>query len=98
MQTLPTNTEDERIIREYKINALSDLIRSNKEQLNLIGKINLELKQMKHGSIALVNQITTISKMRIYDPKKDLDILSGISLSNDQMKLIDEKIKKLYIN
>lgn len=98
VQTLPTNTEDERIIREYKINALSDLIRSNKEQLNLIGKINLELKQMKHGSIALVNQITTISKMRIYDPKKDLDILSGISLSNDQMKLIDEKIKKLYIN
>ena len=59
------------LIREYKINALSDLIRSNKEQLNLIGKINLELKQMKHGSIALVNQITTISKMRIYDPKID---------------------------
>ncbi len=29
---------------------------------------------MKCGSIALVNQITTISKIRIYDPKTDHDI------------------------
>ena len=53
---------------------------------------------MKQGTIALVNQITTISKQRIYNPKKDFDILSGIKLSTEKIQLIDEKIKKLYIN
>ena len=53
---------------------------------------------MKRGTIALINQITTISKQRIYNPKKDLDILSGIKISDEKMKLIDEKIKKLFIN
>lgn len=64
----------------------------------LIEKIMKEAEQMKVGSIALINQITTISKQRIYNPKKDLDILSGIKLSDEKMKLIDEKIKKLYLN
>ena len=68
------------------------------ENLKVIEKIIAEAKRMKVGSIALVNQITTISKQRIYDPKKDLDILSGIRLSDEQMHLIDEKIKKLYVN
>lgn len=53
---------------------------------------------MKKGTIALANQITTISKQRIYNPKKDLDILSGIKLSAEKMSLIDKKIKELYIN
>ena len=53
---------------------------------------------MKKGSIALINQITTISKQRIYNSKKDMDILSGIKLSNEKMNLIDEKIKKLFLN
>ena len=56
------------------------------------------LNQMKTGTIALVNQLTTISKQRIYNPKKDFDILSGIQLSDDSMKKIDEKIKQLFIN
>lgn len=51
---------------------------------------------MKCGSIALVNQITTISKIRIYDPKTDHDILSGIRLSNEKLDLIDDEIQKNY--
>ena len=52
---------------------------------------------MKNASIALINQITTISKQRIYNQKSDIDVLSGIRLSNNSLDLIDEKIKKLFI-
>ena len=50
------------------------------------------------GSIALVNQITTISKMRIYDPKTDYDVLSNIKLSNEKLDLLDAEIIKRYTN
>ena len=79
----------------YKLNKA---LENNENNLQLILKINTELSQKKKGTIALINQITTISKQRIYNPKKELDILSGIRLSDEKMALIDEKIKKLYIN
>jgi hypothetical protein len=53
---------------------------------------------MRAGSIALVNQITTISKIRIYDPKTDADILSGIKMSNEKLDLIDREIMKSFTN
>ena len=53
---------------------------------------------MKHGSIALVSQITTVSKIRIYDPQTDHDILSGIKLSNEKLDLIDYEIRKSFTN
>ena len=56
-----------------------------------------EISQMKNGSIALINQITTISKQRIYNPKSDVDVLADIKLSNNSLNLIDAKIKKLFM-
>ena len=53
---------------------------------------------MNRGSIALVNQITTISKIRIYDPKTDHDILSTIKLSNEKLNLIDAEIQRKFTN
>ena len=94
LHTLPENTEEEKIIKYYKIQKIKDIINANDEKLELSRKIELELNQMKKGTIALINQITTISKQRIYNPKKDLDILSGVKISNEKMLLIDEKIKK----
>lgn len=60
-------------------------------------KISNEIDNMKEGSIALVGQITTISKMRIYDPKKSKDVLYGIRLSAENMDKINSKIKELYV-
>ena len=77
---------------------MNEKLNANQENLELILKIDEELSQMKKGTIVLVNQITTISKQRIYNPKRDFDILSGIKLSDEKMDLIDEKIHKLYIN
>lgn len=95
---LPETTEEESIVKEYKVKQIVETINQNYAKLDLIEKINKELEQMKTGTIALVNQITTVSKQRIYNPKKDFDILAGIKLSDDKMHLIDEKIKKLYVN
>lgn len=69
----------------------------NKEQLEYLEKIGEEISRMKTGSIALVNQVTTISKMRIFDPRNLKGVLSGVSLCAESMDKINEKVKKLYI-
>lgn len=73
-------------------------IESIKAGLVLLERIKREIMKMKRGSIGLTNQITTVSKMRIYDPKTDHDILSNIKLSNEKLDLIDNEILKLYTN
>lgn len=60
-------------------------------------KIKQELLKMKNGSVAKTEQITTISKQRIYDPKKSADVLSGIRFSDAAMTKINDKLKELYI-
>lgn len=62
-----------------------------------LSKISSEVSSMKQGSIALVGQITTVSKMRIYDPKKSKDVLYGITLSAENMDKINDKVKELYV-
>lgn len=66
-------------------------------ELYLLRRVDSEIRKMKRGSIALVNQITTISKIRIYDPKTDHDILSGVRLSNESLDKIDSEISKMYL-
>lgn len=71
------------------------LIALNKKML-FFEKMRKESQKMKQGSIALINQITTISKIRIYDPKTNHDVLSGIKLLPHNMDLIDKEIIKKY--
>lgn len=73
-------------------------IKSLKNEIKLFENIRREIQKMRSGSIALVNQVTTVSKIRIYDPKTDHDILSWIKLSNDNLDLIDEEIRKKFTN
>ena len=82
---------------EIKTTELNNNIIEEYKKLELAEKINKEIQKMKFGSIAIINQIRVISKQRIYDPKTELDILSGIKLSNENLDLIDEKIKKMFI-
>ena len=62
-----------------------------------LDKIGTEISRTKEGSIALVNRITTISKMRIYDPRSLTGVLAGVSLSEDSMDKINKKMKELYV-
>lgn len=55
-----------------------------------------EFSRMKSGSIVLLGQITTISKIRIYDPKRSDDVLADIRLSSPTLDKIDVKIIELY--
>jgi mRNA-degrading endonuclease toxin of MazEF toxin-antitoxin module len=68
-----------------------------KEKIKFTQKIINEIEKMKLGSVALINQITTISKMRIYNPKNTSDILYNIKLDSEEMDLINQKLKELYI-
>lgn len=77
-----------------ELNEKSKKIDQLKDEVTKIAK---EISNMKEGSIALVGQVTTISKIRIYDPKKSNDVLAGISLSKEGMQKINDKFKELYI-
>lgn len=69
----------------------------NATEQSYLDKIGNEISQMKEGSIALVNQITTVSKMRIFDPRNLRGVLAGISLTEESMEKINEKVKELYV-
>lgn len=66
------------------------------KELEFLEKFEKEITKMKKGSIALLNQITTISKQRIYYPKTSKDLLSGVHLSNYSLDLIDKKLLQLF--
>ena len=80
-----------------KTNELKNNIAEAFKKLELAEKINKEIQKMKYGSIAIINQIRVVSKQRIYDPKTEFDILSGIKLSDENLNLIDVKMKKMFI-
>lgn len=57
-----------------------------------IEKLEKEISKMKTDSIALINQITTISKQRIYkDP-----LIRKVKLSNNSLDSIDKQIIKYF--
>lgn len=81
-----------------QISELYAKIDEAKKCKKLLEEMRLEIQKMKTGSIALVNQLTTISKIRIYNPKTNNDVLSNIKLSNEKLDLIDIRIGKFYTN
>lgn len=87
--------------RSSKINEALELLQAQRndlsDDLNALKKDEREINRMKEGSIAKIEQLTTISKMRIYVPKKSTDFLAGIRFSQNAMSRINAKIKELYI-
>ncbi len=65
-------------------------------ELKIIERNNAEIAKMKSGSMAVINQITTVSKQRVFTPKKSQDFLYGISLSTSAMEKINVKIQELF--
>lgn len=63
-----------------------------KEEQKYIDKMSKEINKMKQDSIALINQITTISKQRLFD---DI-ILRKVHLSNNSLDLMDAQIIKFF--
>lgn len=87
-----------------QIDTLKAMQSETKEILNIckfrqqiLKKSIREISKMKNGSIALVNQITTISKQRIYDPKNNNGIFYDIKLDPNNLDKINEKLTSLFI-
>lgn len=53
--------------------------------------------ELNKGSIADINQITTISKLRILNPRRKEDTLSNVILDSKYMDQINNKIKELFV-
>lgn len=75
-------------IEDIPIN-IQNIIEKEKKYIE---KIEDEISKMKQDSIALINQITTISKQRIF---KDT-LRRNVKLSNTSLDLIDERIIKYF--
>lgn len=75
---------------------IGEILEAVNRRIAVSRKILEEISKMKKGSIAHVDQITTISKMRIYNPKSTWDALYNIRLSNESLTEIDNKIKELF--
>lgn len=84
----------EKIRQEAKENAI--LLAELNEKLEYANKFILKTQNMNKDSIVLLNQVTTISKMRLRDPKNNNSILNGIVLSDDTMDKIDEELKNIF--
>ena len=56
-----------------------------------------ELLKLKTGSIVELGQITTISKLRILNPKFPSDTLNKIRVAPDDLDKINKKIEYLYL-
>ncbi len=74
--------------------SLADLL----AQSDNLDRIWNELSKLKKGSIAVVGQVKTISKMRVKSPTSTSDVLYGIKLSSENMQAIDDKIIEIYTN
>lgn len=72
-------------------------LKDNENMKMRLDKIGDEISRMKKGSVALVEQITTVSKMRIHDPRNSSGVLSGIRLSPEVMNKVNDKIKELFV-
>lgn len=75
---------------------MAEKIQKAEKSRAIIERNNQEISKLKTGSMAVTNQITTVSKQRIYTPKRSEDFLYGISLSASAMDKINAKLKELY--
>lgn len=98
------NTTDNSNDNAYMKNEIEELISNLKSRINKLGSerkmldiYSREIAKLKQGSIALMEQITTVSKMRIYKPKSSSDLLYDIKFSDGAMDKINDRLKELYI-
>lgn len=75
---------------------ITENIKIGEKEISALAKYSTEIQRMKTGSIAMMEQIRTISKQRIYVPRSSEDLLYGISLSPESMSGINEQFVKLF--
>lgn len=107
IELLDIQTDEQKASNDFQLK-MQEIKASQKDMLDQKTKLNkdlsilerntTEIERLKIGSMAVTNQITTVSKQRIYVPKKSTDFLYGISLSASTMEKISSKLKELYFH
>lgn len=57
-----------------------------------------KMDKLKHGSVANISQITTVSKLRIKEPVTPQSVLYGVKVSERDMEQIEKALVELYIS
>lgn len=73
------------LVKENEYSGITDQMQ---KELEYIHKLSTEIKKMKQNSVALINQITTISKQRLFD----IDMLHKVKLSSNTLNKLDKAI------
>ncbi|MFX3930992.1 type II toxin-antitoxin system PemK/MazF family toxin [Streptococcus suis] len=71
------------------------IVRDMTAQSEYLEKLINKIKNLKMGSIALLNQVTTISKLRLLDPINKKSLLTDITLSAETLDIIDDALKNI---
>ena len=80
-----------------RLQSMANTDQSANEQLRLLqAREKKVIDSLKTGSIALMSQITTVSKIRIYKPKSKNDLMYNLRLSDSAMDKIDSKLRELF--
>lgn len=77
------------LVKENEDSGITDQMQ---KELEYIHKLSVEIKKMKQNSVALINQITTISKQRLFD----IDILHKVKLSSNTLNKLDKAILETF--
>lgn len=80
-----------------RLTTINQKLANLEKKLSASNRCIQQFASMKFGSVALIKQITTISKMRIFDPTNEDSALAGIKLSNEYLDRIDEKLRCYYL-
>lgn len=100
IRSRPIAIEDEDRINELT-RKVESLTQQGKDISSKIDDLENGLKRMsklKNGSLALPNQILTISKMRVKDPLSERGTLYNITLSNTTMERLKNKFRTIYFD
>lgn len=93
------NQNNDMELKQYfsELDRQTTMITNLNKNLSACEEMRKSILKMKNGSVALVDQILTISKIRIYDPVYSANVLYGIRLSPSTMQLIDQKVAELFL-
>lgn len=72
-------------------------IKSAKNDINLADRCIKKIENLKSGSYAICNQITTVSKVRVKDPIKPNSVMHDIIVSDAILNDIYHNITKYYM-
>lgn len=83
---------------EEQFDALTNRIKAVNAKLSEAKILKSSLEKLKDGTIVNFGQLTTISKLRILNPKKASDSLNKIKLRPEDLDKINEQLQYLYMS